>query len=88
MEVIMSAILSAKAAAQDMAGQFQSAGIVAALKRWCAAYIRWRIEQAAIAHLWAMSDRELNDIGLTRGDLPRLVTRRTTKERSFVLKLF
>jgi uncharacterized protein YjiS (DUF1127 family) len=52
--------------------QFRSSGIADTLKGWCAAYITWRIEQAANAHLWAVSDRELKDIRLTRGDLPRL----------------
>jgi uncharacterized protein YjiS (DUF1127 family) len=28
-------------------------------------FMPWRIEQAAIAHLLMMSDRELKDIGLT-----------------------
>jgi uncharacterized protein YjiS (DUF1127 family) len=33
----------------------------------------WRLEQAAIATLCSMSDRELRDIGLTRGDITRAV---------------
>jgi uncharacterized protein YjiS (DUF1127 family) len=44
------------------------------LKRWCAAYIAWRMENIAIAQLRAMSDRELEDIGLTRRDIVRAVT--------------
>jgi hypothetical protein len=33
--------------------------LAATLKRWWLAYITWRIEQAAIAQLCVMSDREL-----------------------------
>lgn len=83
----MSTILSGEATAQGMAGQSRSAGIAATLKRWCAAYVTWRIEQVAIAHLRSMSDRELKDIGLTRCDLSRSVTRATAHERSFSPKL-
>ncbi|MBN8872086.1 MAG: DUF1127 domain-containing protein [Rhodospirillales bacterium] len=32
----------------------------------------WRERQAALAELSAMTDRELMDIGLNRGDLPRV----------------
>ncbi|OJW29668.1 MAG: hypothetical protein BGO51_11395 [Rhodospirillales bacterium 69-11] len=32
----------------------------------------WREREAALAELMAMTDRELLDIGLTRGDLPRV----------------
>jgi uncharacterized protein YjiS (DUF1127 family) len=37
------------------------------------AYITWRMEQAAIAHLWSLSDRTLKDMGLTRSEIPRAV---------------
>jgi uncharacterized protein YjiS (DUF1127 family) len=40
--------------------------LAAALEHWLVAYMTWRMEQAAIAQLSAMSDRELKDIGLTR----------------------
>jgi len=36
------------------------------LKRWCVDYIMCRIKQAALAQLYAMSDRHLKDIWLTR----------------------
>jgi len=36
------------------------------LKPFCVAYIMWRLEQAALAQLSAMSDRHLKDIWLTR----------------------
>jgi uncharacterized protein YjiS (DUF1127 family) len=43
--------------------------LAATLKRWWIAYITWRIEQAAIAALSSMSDRELQDMGLTRSEI-------------------
>src|SRR5262249_20110309 len=38
----------------------------AVLRRWWMAYLNWRLEQAAIAQLAALSDRELKDVGLRR----------------------
>jgi uncharacterized protein YjiS (DUF1127 family) len=69
MEMIMSAISSAPAAAQGTAGRFWVRKLVATVERWLVAYMTWRTEQAAIAHLWSMSDRELKDIGLTRSEI-------------------
>jgi uncharacterized protein YjiS (DUF1127 family) len=46
---------------------------VAAMKRRWTAYITCRIEQAAIAELWKMSDRELRDIGITRSEIMNAV---------------
>lgn len=40
-----------------------------AVTRWVAAYMAWRIERRAVALLGAMSDYELRDIGLTRGEI-------------------
>jgi uncharacterized protein YjiS (DUF1127 family) len=37
--------------------------------RYREAYRDWRIEQAAMAQLGSMSDRELRDIGLSRSDI-------------------
>jgi uncharacterized protein YjiS (DUF1127 family) len=82
MEMIMSTILSAPAAAQGIAGQSWTSGLTATLKRWWVAYITWRIEQAAIARLWSMSERELKDIGLTRSDLPRVVRGEAARDRT------
>jgi uncharacterized protein YjiS (DUF1127 family) len=36
-------------------------------------YITWRVERAAIALLRSMNDRELKDMGLTRGDIAAAV---------------
>lgn len=71
MEMIMSMTLTA-APREGVGGNiFQALG--GAFKRWWVAYIAWRMEQAAIAHLNAMSDRELKDIGLIRSDIRRRV---------------
>jgi uncharacterized protein YjiS (DUF1127 family) len=39
------------------------------LLRWWVAYTAWRVERLAIAHLGAMSDRQLKDIGLVRSQI-------------------
>lgn len=41
-----------------------------ALMRWWVAYTAWRVERLAIERLQAMSDRQLNDIGLVCSQLP------------------
>ena len=69
MEMIMSTILSAPVGAQGIAGQSWAGGLAATLKSWWLAYIIWRIERAAIAHLHAMTDRELRDIGISRSEI-------------------
>jgi len=43
--------------------------LLATLKAWWMAYLTRRIERVAIVQLEAMSDRELEDIGLTRSQL-------------------
>ena len=65
--------ISRAPAPQSITGRSLVRGLVASLRRWWVAYITWRIEQAAIAHLWSMSDRALKDIGLTRSEIPRAV---------------
>ena len=65
----MSTIFCTSATPQGMAGQSHSSGLVAVLRRWWVAYLARRIEQAAIAQLGLMSDRELKDIGLTRSQI-------------------
>jgi uncharacterized protein YjiS (DUF1127 family) len=73
MEMIMSTISATSATAQGAAGQFAFGSLLGALKRWWTAYMTWRIEQAAIVALNAMSERELKDIGLTRSEIARAV---------------
>jgi uncharacterized protein YjiS (DUF1127 family) len=43
--------------------------LIATLKTWWMAYLTRRIERVAIVQLEAMSDRELEDIGLTRSQI-------------------
>lgn len=72
-EMIMSMTLPAPGAAH---GGFRRSGtrpVGAILKRWWVAYITWRIEQLAIARLGAMSDRQLEDIGIGRSQIERAV---------------
>jgi uncharacterized protein YjiS (DUF1127 family) len=63
-----------------VAGQPTRAGAVVhavatAMTRWWTAYTAWRIEQWAVARLSAMSDRQLEDIGLVRSQIPFAVKR-------------
>jgi len=66
----MSATFSTPATAPGMAARSRGSGLVAIIKRWWIASLTRRIEEAAIAHLSSMSDRELKDIGLTRSQIP------------------
>ena len=65
----MNASLSAPIGAQSLAGQFGGRRLIAALKRSWTAYLSWRSEQHAIAHLRSMSDAQLKDIGLVRSQI-------------------
>jgi uncharacterized protein YjiS (DUF1127 family) len=47
------------------------------------AYLTWRLEQAAIAQLGALSDRELKDIGLRRCEIEGAVRRKPKCDRAF-----
>ena len=55
----------------------------AAFKRLWVAYITWRIEQAAIAHLRSMNDRELEDLGLSRSQIEGAVSGERASDRAF-----
>jgi uncharacterized protein YjiS (DUF1127 family) len=52
------------------------------MKRWWVDYMTWRIEQAAVAHLWSMSDRELKDMGLTRSEVTNAVRGEAAGDRT------
>jgi uncharacterized protein YjiS (DUF1127 family) len=39
------------------------------LRRWCTAYFKWRLQQSAISQLESMSDRELEDVGISRAQI-------------------
>ena len=72
MEAIVSTISRGPAAVRGTAEWHPWVSRLAAtLKRRWVAYISWRLEQGAIAVFCSMSDRELRDIGLTRGDVTR-----------------
>ena len=49
----------------------------------CVAYLNWRLRQTAIAELAVLSDRELKDIGLKRGEIENAVTNTLKRERAF-----
>jgi uncharacterized protein YjiS (DUF1127 family) len=53
------------------------------LKRWWAAYLTWRRQQAAITQLWSMSDSQLRDIGLTRTEIIGAVKGEAVRYRAF-----
>jgi uncharacterized protein YjiS (DUF1127 family) len=83
MEMIMRTISSAPAAPHAIAGQSWARELLAVLKYWWVAYMTWRIQQAAIAELWSMSERELKDIGLTRSEIIGAVRGEAAPERAF-----
>jgi uncharacterized protein YjiS (DUF1127 family) len=50
----------------------RKSGLATWLSRQISGLIAWRRDSQAIRELSAMSDRELMDIGVSRGDLPRV----------------
>jgi uncharacterized protein YjiS (DUF1127 family) len=81
--MVMRTISSAPAALQGITGQSWPRWLVATLKRWWVAYMTWRIEQAAIAQLWSMSNRQLKDIGLTCSEITGAVRGEPARYRAF-----
>ena len=79
----MSTISSAPAAARNSERQSWANGMVAALKRWWVAYATRRAQQVAIDQLWAMSDRDLRDIGLTRSEISGAVKTDAARNLTF-----
>jgi uncharacterized protein YjiS (DUF1127 family) len=73
--MIMSQSTTIEAHQESRTGILRMLG--AAMTGLYAAYILWRTERTAIAVLRSMSDRALNDIGLTRTDITRAVRGRT-----------
>jgi len=59
---------------QDSCDSGMLAILGAAFQRALAAFIAWRVQQAAIAYLQSMSDRELRDIELSRAEIEFAVT--------------
>ena len=78
----MSMMFSATTATQGISRQSRIGVLLATLQRWWVAYINWRLEQAAIARLCSMTDRELRDIGVTRSEIPRAVVIRAEFSRA------
>jgi uncharacterized protein YjiS (DUF1127 family) len=77
--MMMSTTLGAPAAPQGMTGLSGPRRLLTTLERWLVAYMTWRMEQAAIAALSAMSDRELKDIRLTRSEIANAVSMRSRR---------
>jgi uncharacterized protein YjiS (DUF1127 family) len=66
-ETIMSTKLSTRANAEDRRLAWNS--ILVSAKTWWVAYLTRRMEREAIIQLRAMSDRQLEDIGITRSQI-------------------
>ena len=79
----MSTISRAPNAAQGMFALSGPGRLRATLTRWWVAYMTWRNEQAAIAQLGLLGDRELKDIGLTRSSITRAVRVEAARDRAF-----
>ena len=78
----MSTISTNPASSEAFTGHSWATRPAAALKRWWMAYLTWRLEQAAIAQLGALSDRELKDIGLRRCEIESAVRREPKCDRA------
>jgi len=78
----MSTISATPASSEAFTGNSWVTRPAAALKRWWMAYLTWRLEQAAIAQLGALSDRELKDIGLRRCEIESAVRREPKCDRA------
>ena len=78
----MSTISTTPASSEAFTGNSWATRPAAILKRWWMAYLTWRLEQAAIAQLGALSDRELKDIGLRRCEIESAVRREPKCDRA------
>ena len=70
MELIMSTTFYTPAASRIRS---RGRGLIASVETWWMSYLTRRIERAAIIQLHGMSERELQDIGLTRSQIERAV---------------
>ena len=50
---------------------------VAVLNRCCAAFLQWRRRAKIRAELYRLSDAELRDFGISRGEIEHIASRRT-----------
>jgi uncharacterized protein YjiS (DUF1127 family) len=72
MEMVMSTKFGAPTSVRDRP-QALGSSLVATMKIWWVACLARRVERAAIIQLRAMSDRQLQDIGLPRSQIERAV---------------
>lgn len=79
----MSTISTTPASSEAFAGNSWTTRSATVLKRWWMAYLTWRLKQAAIAQLGALSDRELKDIGVTRCEIEDAVKGALKRDRAF-----
>jgi uncharacterized protein YjiS (DUF1127 family) len=79
----MSIISSAPTSSGTVAAKSWLARLTTNLKRRWATYAAWRIERAAIYRLAAMTDVQLRDIGVTRGEIEHAVRNGPTRIRPF-----
>lgn len=75
--------ISSATARQSSAGGRILGRLAAVPKRFLTSFVTWRAEQAALAHLQSMSDRELEDIGLSRSQIECAVTGDHVRDRVF-----
>jgi uncharacterized protein YjiS (DUF1127 family) len=68
MELIMSTTLDTPGVAAAAAAT-PGSGLLRTATAWWAAYLAYRRERAAIMRLQALSERELQDIGITRSQI-------------------
>ncbi len=78
----MIAISGAPTAAQHTTWHSWPGG-PAAMNRWWAAYIAWRIRRNAVNALQSMSDLGLKDIGLSRSEVTGAVRHDAVSRRPF-----
>ena len=79
----MTTISCAPTLSRRVANRSWATRLAGRLMRWWIAYTAWRVERAAIRQLWAISDRELKDIGLVRSGIPDAVRDHAMRAREF-----
>lgn len=80
-EYIMRTLSSTTARLQSVATQ--PAQLIAKLRSWWVAYLDWRLQREAMLQLEALSDRELQDMGLRRCEIEGVVKGELKRERAF-----
>jgi uncharacterized protein YjiS (DUF1127 family) len=50
------------------------------LRRWWLAYTAWRIERSTARCLYALSDRQLKDIGIARSEIEYIVRHKGSRQ--------